>query len=398
MLNFVFADVDGRIGWQTSGRLPIRSRGDGTLPYVVTDDRDNWSGWIPYEKMPGSADPRGGGWGHATISPSRATTPITTARSPPLLPLPAPCRAPGQTGKAVGRQPLALQRDDTNVMAREIAPVMAQALLRHPETAELGKILEKWDFRERADQAAPMIFHEIYERFALEVFRDELGEELARAMLSDWYFWQERLQRMVREGESPWFDDQGTPAKEGRDELFLRAALAVLAEAKAGGAGEPAKWTWGSATGSPSSPLSGGKGWEAPFWGRRPPDGRFAGDPLPGELRLQPSLRRDPLRLVADGRRSGGQRQDPCGPSGRGFGATVYRPLPGSGRTLYERGKTVLVVQRPGDREPCKDGADARSPLNGGKAGGRLERCSVECSRVCRIQEFRLDPDFFAAT
>ncbi|MCX5906415.1 MAG: penicillin acylase family protein [Deltaproteobacteria bacterium] len=52
--------------------------------------------------------------------------------------------------------------------------------VRHPETAELGKILEKWDFRERADQAAPVIFHKIYERFALEVFRDELGEELAR--------------------------------------------------------------------------------------------------------------------------------------------------------------------------------------------------------------------------
>jgi penicillin amidase len=139
----------------------------------------------------------------------------------------------------------ALQRDAMNLMAREIAPVMAQALLRNPATAEMGKILQGWDFRDRADLAAPLVFHSLYERFAFEVFRDELGEETARAMLGDWYFWQERLGRMVREGESPWFDDQGTPVKEGRDELFVRAALAVLAEAKTNGVPNPAKWQWG---------------------------------------------------------------------------------------------------------------------------------------------------------
>jgi penicillin amidase len=122
---------------------------------------------------------------------------------------------------------------------------MARALLPNSDTAELGRLLEGWDFRDRADQAAPLIFHAVYERFALEVFQDELGEELARAMLGDWYFWQERLGRMVLEGESPWFDDQRTPTKEGRDEIFHRAALAVIAETKASGASDPVKWRWG---------------------------------------------------------------------------------------------------------------------------------------------------------
>ena len=46
-------------------------------------------------------------------------------------------------------------------------------------------------------------------------------------------------------GESPWFDDQGTPAKEGRDDIFHRAAVEVMAEAKAAGEGDPVKWRWG---------------------------------------------------------------------------------------------------------------------------------------------------------
>jgi penicillin G amidase len=246
MLNFVVADTDGRIGWQTSGRLPIRSRGDGTFPFVITDDQDNWSGWIPYEKMPASVDPPRGWLGtcnHFTV-PSDYPYYYTSHASPSYR-YRRLADVLDKPGKKTVDDHWALQRDEMNVMAREIAPVMAQALLRRPETAELGKILQEWDFRDRADQAAPLIFHTAYERFAFEVFRDELGDELARAMLGEWYFWQERLQRMVREGESPWFDDQGTPMKEGRDELFHRAALAVIAEAKAVGAGNPAKWRWG---------------------------------------------------------------------------------------------------------------------------------------------------------
>ena len=246
MLNFVFADADGRIGWQTSGRLPIRSRGDGTLPFVVTDDQDNWSGWIPYEKMPASDDPPRGWVGTCNHFTVRSDYPYYyTSYASPSYRYRRLAEVLDRPGKKTVDDHWTLQRDETNIMAREIAPVIVQALLRRPETAGLGKILQEWDFRDRADKAAPLIFHAIYERFAFEVFRDELGDQLARAMLGDWYFWQERLQQMVREGESPWFDDQGTTAKEGRDELFQRAALAVIAGAKADGAEDPAKWRWG---------------------------------------------------------------------------------------------------------------------------------------------------------
>ncbi len=60
MLNYVCADVKGNIGWQTSGRIPVRSQGESTIPYEVKDGRDNWIGWIPFDKMPQLRNPSKG--------------------------------------------------------------------------------------------------------------------------------------------------------------------------------------------------------------------------------------------------------------------------------------------------------------------------------------------------
>ncbi len=55
--NWVFADADGNIGFQASGRIPIRSNGDGTFPFPVKDSTDNWTGWIPADQMPSAMNP-----------------------------------------------------------------------------------------------------------------------------------------------------------------------------------------------------------------------------------------------------------------------------------------------------------------------------------------------------
>src|SRR5262249_50441633 len=41
--NFVYADVDGHVGFVTTGALPIRPRADGRLP-VSGEGEDDWTG------------------------------------------------------------------------------------------------------------------------------------------------------------------------------------------------------------------------------------------------------------------------------------------------------------------------------------------------------------------
>ncbi len=58
--NVVYADVDGNIGYQATGKVPIRVSGDGSLPENGSDDAHEWIGYIPFEKLPNVFNPASG--------------------------------------------------------------------------------------------------------------------------------------------------------------------------------------------------------------------------------------------------------------------------------------------------------------------------------------------------
>lgn len=58
--NFVYADVAGNIGYYGAGRIPIRKRGDGSVPYDGATDDGEWTGLIPFAKLPHLYNPPSG--------------------------------------------------------------------------------------------------------------------------------------------------------------------------------------------------------------------------------------------------------------------------------------------------------------------------------------------------
>jgi penicillin amidase len=136
-------------------------------------------------------------------------------------------------------------RDAKNMMAVRVAPLMSAALKARPDTVELGELLAGWDYIDEPSAAAPAIFQSVYRHFATRVFEDDLGPELTARYLGMYYAWHERLALLLDEPTSDWFDDQRTPERESRDELFHRAAVDALAELKPLLGDDPARWQWG---------------------------------------------------------------------------------------------------------------------------------------------------------
>ncbi len=58
--NVVYADVDGHIGYQATGLIPIRAAGDGSVPVPGDDNSHEWTGYVPYDKLPSVYDPASG--------------------------------------------------------------------------------------------------------------------------------------------------------------------------------------------------------------------------------------------------------------------------------------------------------------------------------------------------
>ncbi|MDT8380374.1 MAG: penicillin acylase family protein [Desulfotignum sp.] len=266
-MNWVFADVSGSIGYQVSGRVPIRKKGHGTflrsdtaIPLHqeipgkdLTKDltKDPWLGWIPVDDMPGTLDPPSGWIGTCNHKTVRSDFPYYYSsyfapryRYDRLSELMAELMAEpaGKTAAHMWR----FQRDVLNPMARTLAPVMARILRLDQETRALAEILESWDFRDDPASAAPAVFQAVYLCLAAAVFEDELGPDLTGRLLNTWYFWQERLQQMILTGRSDWFDDIRTPDRsETLSDLLVRAGRQAKTLLTRRLGPETAQWQWG---------------------------------------------------------------------------------------------------------------------------------------------------------
>jgi penicillin amidase len=55
--NLIYADVDGHIGYQATGQVPVRAAGHGEVPVSGADDAHEWIGHVPYDELPSVLDP-----------------------------------------------------------------------------------------------------------------------------------------------------------------------------------------------------------------------------------------------------------------------------------------------------------------------------------------------------
>jgi penicillin amidase len=76
--NFVYADVDGHIGYQLAGNVPIRGKGDGRIPAPGWDSAYDWTGFVPFNELPAQYDPAEGFIATANnqLVPDGSTPPI----------------------------------------------------------------------------------------------------------------------------------------------------------------------------------------------------------------------------------------------------------------------------------------------------------------------------------
>ncbi len=175
-LNYVYADVDGNIGWVAAGLVPIRRSWTGLLPVPGHTGRYEWEGFLPLAELPQVYNP-GRGW-------------IATANHK-ILPEGYPHRVGFEFAAPFRYQRIAevlsgsrrftirdferLQHDETSLPARALTAMLPES--DRPEV----RMLKSWDCVLHRDSAAAALF---------ELWSSELPSRVAAAEVApkdrDW--------------------------------------------------------------------------------------------------------------------------------------------------------------------------------------------------------------------
>jgi penicillin amidase len=159
--NVVYADVDGNIGYQSSGKIPIRASGDGGLPENGSDDAHEWTGYIPFEKLPSIFNPVSGiiATANGRITPDNYPYSISTGWESPWR-TSRIYRVLESGKKFSAADMLELQTDIYSEFERYSAERFvyavdhAKASTRSKQAAE---IMRNWDGRMSGNSAAPVL-------------------------------------------------------------------------------------------------------------------------------------------------------------------------------------------------------------------------------------------------
>jgi penicillin amidase len=242
--NLIYADVDGNIGYQMPGDVPIRASGDGRLPVPGWTDEYAWTGFIPFDKLPYTFNPAEGYIVTANnqVPPRDYPYLITTDwdygfRANRIVEMIT--NAPGKIDIPYIQK---MQGDSLDSNAKVFAPLIL-SLPAQDQTASAVALLKDWDFQATADSGAAAVFEAFARSLIRNTFNDQLPEEYSADGGSRW---NEVLRTIAADPNSTWWDDISTKDKvETRDDILQKSIADGVAELESLYGKDISKWTWG---------------------------------------------------------------------------------------------------------------------------------------------------------
>lgn len=233
--NFVYADVDGNIGYAMSGMLPVRSAGDGSMPLPGWLDTADWLGTISPDQLPTALNPPSGQIVTANNEVARNlpynitrdwVAPFRAARITELL---------GNRGDLDMTSMARMQGDITSLSANHLLTALGGAVPTD---------LREWDRRVDGRPTSAE-----FEAFEEAMWRRTFADEMPDVLYGRFYRYaaNERfagLRPIIGNPTSSWFDDRSTPnVRETRDDI-ARAAAADAVSFLREHLGDRSRWRW----------------------------------------------------------------------------------------------------------------------------------------------------------
>lgn len=240
--NFVYADVDGNIGYHVAGQLPIRKNCPSDIPLDGTSDQCDWRGLIPFDDLPHIYNPASGM--------------IVTANQNPF-PADYPYQVDGRFGsnyrakqirarlesrpKWQARDMLSVQKDVYSAFSHFLAGQIVAAWDKAPEAKKQVQLrpavdlLRSWNGQMEKGTAAPLVATLAYDQL-----RDAVANRASPGHAVEYetsYLAPEMIERLLRERPPVWFADY--------DALLLKSLADGVAAGERLQGSKMARWDYG---------------------------------------------------------------------------------------------------------------------------------------------------------
>jgi penicillin amidase len=246
-LNWVYADVEGNIGYQLAGHVPVRAdRGSGARPVPGWDPKHAWERVLTLDELPHLYNPPAEAIATANnqVVDDDYPFPISVAFEPYHR-----HQRIWQVLKAKQKHSLddarRLQLDERSTWAEElirglIAPELEKLDPADRTAAKAKEILLGWDFVAGPQSAAATIFYRMVLALGGAVLRPALGDKVFRSYFELVNFSVLPLESILLDPRSPWLSGLD---RRGLVATALNEAVRDLSD-KLGP--EPASWRWGA--------------------------------------------------------------------------------------------------------------------------------------------------------
>lgn len=248
--NVVYADVDGHIGYQMPGRIPIRNAGDGSLPVPGWTGAYDWTGYVPRDQLPFLYDPPSGIIATANNATVDSRFPIfigdawdpgyRAARILHLL---------EAKPKLTETDMTAIQGDTRIGLADDVVPKLAGSTPATTDGTTVLRSIQTWDRTCPTASAGCAAFNVFLYHLLRDVFDPRLGGGAAKTDIARLFVGSSRsaeaLVTLLGEPQSRWWQDPRAAGSRTMSTVIAAALDQTGADLRAQ-LGDPSGWTWGA--------------------------------------------------------------------------------------------------------------------------------------------------------
>lgn len=242
--NIIYADVEGNIGYQMPGNIPLRAEGhDGKVPVDGSSEQYAWQGFIPFDELPVLYNPPAGyivTANNAVVGPDYPYPIIDVfsygwraKRIETLL---------QQLTVVTMDDMAAIQGDAYNQKADFLIPALQGLETDDPLLVDAIEWLTAWDRQNDMESSRAALFEMFWQEFLQQAIVDDFGSIPAGGSDLEWYL----VSVLIDAPRNFLWDDRRTPdMTETLDDLMQAALMRAWERMVTDYGDDPEQWAWG---------------------------------------------------------------------------------------------------------------------------------------------------------